>query len=182
MYSLFSWFQKEGKKGLLPVKTEMFAKDVKHLVNENVLVKKTLGTAEYIPYDSIDNEDRNNNIDYRLFRSKPIVKDKNGDSYLYNLQVIVEQLYNSVVFFLKDLWTVPKENFFAFYNKHFVEEYLFHQTMLNVVTNSQYFYPTKEIILSENEYHEKKDAPDFYIREGVNLFLFESILSYFLII
>ena len=173
LYSVFTCFQKEVNKGLLPVKIEMFADEVRHLVNENVLVKMTLGTSEYIPYDSVDNEDRNNNIDYRLFRSKPIVKDKNGDSYLYNLQVFVEQLYNSVVFSLKDLWTVPKENFFAFYNKHFVEEYLFHRTMLNVVTNSQYFYPTKETILSEEEYNEKKDAPDFYIREGVNLFLFE---------
>lgn len=173
LYSIFSCFQKEVKKGLLPIKIEMFAKDVRHLVNENVLIKKTLGSVEYIPYDSVDNEDRNNNIDYRLFRSKPIVKDKSGDSYLYNLQVFVEQIYNSVVFSLKDIWNVPKENFFSFYNKRFIEEYLFHRTMLNVVSCSQYHYPSRDAIMSSEEYKEKKDAPDFYIRGGENLFLFE---------
>lgn len=173
LYSIFNCFQKEVKKGLLPIKIEMFAKDVRHLVNENVLIKKTLGSAEYIPYDSVDNEDRNNNIDYRLFRSKPIVKNKSGDSYLYNLQVFVEQLYNSVVFSLKDIWDVPKENFFSFYNKRFIEEYLFHRTMLNVVSSSHYHYPSRNTIMSSEEYKEKKDAPDFYIRGGEKLFLFE---------
>ena len=173
LYSIFNCFQKEVKKGLLPIKIEVFAKDVRHLVNENVLIKKTLGSAEYIPYNSVDNEDRNNNIDYRLFRSKPIVKDKSGDSYLYNLQVFVEQLYNSVVFSLKDIWDVPKENFFSFYNKRFIEEYLFHRTMLNVVSSSHYHYPSRDTIMSSEEYKEKKDAPDFYIRGGEKLFLFE---------
>lgn len=119
------------------------------------------------PYDSEESNDRDYNIDYRIFRSHPLIKDDKGNYYIYNLPLLCERLYNSLFFDLKSLYT---GNFFQFYNSKFVEQYLFQQSMLECVgKKTTVYFPKKESIGEP----ERKDQPDFYIREKDSILLFE---------
>lgn len=119
------------------------------------------------PYDSNEVNDRDCNIDYRIFRSHPLVKNDQGKYYIYNLPLLCERLYNSLFFDLKSQY---KGNFFQFYNSKFVEQYLFQQSMLKCIgKKSTVYFPHMEIICEP----EQKDQPDFYIREKDSIILFE---------
>lgn len=49
-------------------------------------------------YDTDDVNNRDNNIDYRVFRSHPLIKSNNGQYILYNLPLLCERLYNGLFF------------------------------------------------------------------------------------
>lgn len=100
----------------------------------SVLDNISIGIDEYVAYDSNDNKDRNNNVDYRMFRSRPLIKGKDGYYNPVNYQMICELMYNSLFFVLSELYG---KDFNSFYNKRFVEEYLFHRTMLKICKNSK---------------------------------------------
>lgn len=119
------------------------------------------------PYDSENTNDRESNIDYRMFRSHPLIKCDDGKYYLYSLPLLCERIYNSLFFDLKPFY---KGNFFQFYNSEFVEQYLFQNIMLECIgKKSTSFFPHKEDIGKAEE----KDQPDFYIREQESIILFE---------
>lgn len=166
----------DKEKGLVPFKKELFHKDIQRLIDDNVLEELCLWIEDYIPYDSVDKNDRNNNVDYRVLRSKPFIKGKDGYFYLYNYQLLLEQLYNSIVFTLKEMWDDNIGSFFQYFNKHFVEEFLFQRVMLDIVEKTSVvnaYYPRKEYILTNEKPFEEDDAPDFYCREREKLLLFE---------
>ncbi|MCQ2345889.1 MAG: hypothetical protein MJZ82_03890 [Paludibacteraceae bacterium] len=138
-----------------------------------VLEKLSIDMEEYIAFDAIDNRDRNNNVDYRRFRECPLIKDAAGYYHPINSQMICELLYNSLYFVLAKLYG---REFNSFYYKHFVEEFLYHQTMLKICDGSKrvfHYVPEKEAILSSIIIKEDKDQPDFYVRYKGDIVVFE---------
>ncbi len=133
----------------------------------------SLGINEVIQYNIKDKKnDRENNVDYRYFRARPLVKIADSQYIIYNLPLICERLYNSLFFDLKNTW--EEGDYFQFYTTEFVEKHLFHRTMLKCLgRKSTHNYPSNEEILSENHIPESPDQPDFYIREKDALILFE---------
>lgn len=126
-----------------------------------------LDIKETYQYNNEKVNDRDSNIDYRIFRSHPLIKDGEGKYYLYNLPLLCERLYNSLFFDIKDLY---KGNLFITYNSVFVEQYLFQNIMLECIgKKTTSYFPHKENIGDS----EMKDQPDFYIRERDSVFLFE---------
>lgn len=137
------------------------------LLSENVCDYLSLDINATYPYDSKEDNDRDCNIDYRIFRSHPLIKYDKGKYYIYNLPLLCERLYNSLFFDLKSL---HKGNFFQFYNSKFVEHHLFQHSALECIgKKTTVFLPHKEDIGKA----EQKDQPDFYIREKDSIILFE---------
>lgn len=145
-------------------------------INNSVLEKLSLPIDKPIPYSSENKNDRDSNVDYRKFRSMPLIKDKEGKLYVYNMQLLYEQLYNSIVFALMRLWNKKNGDYFQYYDKHFVEEYLFQRTILKIVCGDKRihaYFPTSNYILYQENKQENKKDPDFYYRIGQRVFLFE---------
>lgn len=128
----------------------------------------------YIPYyDEMDNpNDRDYNVDYRTFRSKPIVKFKDGSGYVViNIQLLCERLFNSLYFDFSPLINGKKGSVGKFdYNKDFIEKVLFRKTLFKCFDRKTYTFPSA--YRSEN-IGESLNEPDFYARKNDNLLILE---------
>lgn len=153
---------------------DMLPQEVLDKISKTVLNKLSLNVEDTIPFDSDDYYNRDNNIDYRVIRSYPIIVDKDKNYYVINSQILCEQLYNSMYFILKKLYR--NKNFDSFYYKRFVEEYLFHRTMLLICDGCNKintYTPSKRDILSPKPMIEHDNQPDFYMRNNTAIFLCE---------
>lgn len=115
----------------------------------------------YLPFDDDDVESKALNVDYRHFRSKPLVKLKDGSGYVViNNQLLCERLFNSLFFDLSPLINSKKGSCGFFdYNKWFVEKVLFRNTFYNCLPSNCFTFPRRGI-----EFEEKDHEPDFYAR------------------
>lgn len=115
----------------------------------------------YLPFDDEDVESKALNVDYRYFRSKPLVKLRDGSGYVViNNQLLCERLFNSLYFDFNPLINGKKGSCGFFdYNKWFVEKVLFRNTFYNCLPSNCFTFPVRGI-----EQEEKDHAPDFYAR------------------
>jgi hypothetical protein len=145
--------------------------DPDKVITKSVLDFMSIDINEYVPFDNEEDERRIDNVDYRIFRSKPLIKTSYNTYIIYNSQLLFERLYSSLFF---DIKGAIKKDAFNFYNKQFVEHILFQQQMLKCINSRtcSRIYPTKEMIENPED-NEDPNQPDFYIREGYNLILFE---------
>jgi hypothetical protein len=120
-----------------------------------------------------DNDTLDEN-DFLTLRSKPFYKISDGVyRIIFNL-FVVEKIFKGIYFQLRDLnKSLPKkekiDDLKSFYGKRFSEETL----SVNVIKS---IYPDKCICFSGKELEGMKidGAPDYYIRKGTNILLFES--------
>lgn len=138
----------------------------KGLFYPQIADKLAIDINEVIPYSSKDTNRRDDNIDYRTFRAKPLIRVSNNTYYVYNLQLIIERTYNSLFFDLKNVWRGG--DFPNFFNKQFVEQSMFRHTMLLCLNKNECTFPTIQMV--ENRIlDERPNQPDFYIREWKRL-------------
>ena len=142
----------------------------KGLFYPQIADKLAIDINEVIPYSSKDTNQRDDNIDYRTFRAKPLIRVSNNTYYVYNLQFIIERTYNSLFFDLKNVWR--GDGFSIFFNKQFVEQSMFRHTMLLCLNKNECTYPTLQMV-DNRIFDERPNQPDFYIRRGGSLVLFE---------
>lgn len=163
-------YQKNQEKGS-PVIDLNSMQDVDGTLNIHVLDFLSINLDEYIPYSSTDIKSRDNNVDYRIFRSRPLIKISDKKYIIYSFPILVERLYNSLFFDLKDSF----KDAFNFYNKDFVEKVLFQPQVLQCLNEkiTSKIYPSREMILYGDKIKEEDNQPDFYLRENDNLILFE---------
>lgn len=146
------------------------------LINKNVLSQISISEHETIDYEG--NTDRNR--DFVRFRSCPIIEMSSGDYVLFNQKLIIERLYNGIYFDLLPYQNELKYNgktYTQFFKEVFVEKYLFDKTMLTCI-NEDHFdtcFPSSSAIEQKDYVDQKEevDQPDFYIREGDAIFIFE---------
>ena len=134
----------------------------KKFISFSLIDNLSIDEDEYIPYNDDDASKRELNIDYRRFRSKPLVKLKDGSGYVViNNQLVCERLYNSLFFDYNPLINSNKNScgFFDF-NKGFVEKVLFRNTFFKCLPSSCNTFPAK----SDSDLPEKSKEPDFYAR------------------
>lgn len=149
--------------------------DPDYLLNKNILQKISIEEDGYI---EIDDEIGDNNRDFVAFRSRPLIKQKNGDYLLYNKQLVIGRLYNSIYFdLLPYKLKYNGKNFNQFYKEVFVEKYLFDRTMAECLKDrkNDVCFPLLEDI-SKRDFVDRKeetDQPDFYYREANTAFIFE---------
>lgn len=112
--------------------------------------------------------------DFISVRTKPFYKVKDGVyRVIFNL-FVVEKIFKGVYFLLRDVNDKLPENqkvagLKSIYTYEFSEKTLLYKTL-------QMIYPDKAIKYSGQELADKKikGAPDYYIRKGKNIMLFES--------
>lgn len=123
-------------------------------------------------HDENDRNNRNLNLDYRVFRAHPLIKMEKGCYIIFSLPILCERLYNGFVFDLLNVF--DGREFFSFYNKYFVERYLFRNAIVSCLGKKvSYTYPTNTAVKSNISEKEQDNQPDFYIRENNNLIIFE---------
>lgn len=76
--------------------------DTSGLINQKVLDYISIEISEIVPYNNITDNDRDNNVDYRIFRSKPIIKLSENQYIICNKQLLAERLYSGLFFDLKN--------------------------------------------------------------------------------
>lgn len=163
-------YQKKQEKGC-PVLNLNRLQDVDDTLNIPVLDFLSINLNEHIPYNNTEIKNRDNNVDYRVFRSRPLIKIGDKEYIIYNFPILVERLYNSLFFDLKDSF----KDAFNFYNKDFIEKVLFQPRVLQCLNEeiTSKIYPSREMILCDDKIKEEDNQPDFYLRENDNLILFE---------
>ena len=145
------------------------------LLNRNVLNHILIEEDGFI---EIDDNVCDENRDFVQFRSCPLIHLKNGDYLLYNKQLIVDRLYNSIYFDLLPLkLKYNKKSFGQLFKEVFVEKFLFDQTMLKCLEDRRLdtCFPKLNDIQKVDfcDGKEDEDQPDFYFREGNDIFIFE---------
>lgn len=140
-------------------------------ITKSVLDNLSIDIRETIAYDTEDIGSRDNNVDYRTFRSHPLVKmNDNGQYIIYSPHLLLERLYSSLFFDIKDGF----KDSFGFYNKEFVERRLFQPAVLEALSRKTSFsYPSHQDVEALDHPVEKDGQPDFYVREDYNIILFE---------
>lgn len=162
-------YQRKGKK-VCPVFDYNRFKDENHLISKNVLDNLSIDITETIAYNAENAESRDDNVDYRTFRSHPLIRIKEGQYLIYSLHLLLERLYSSLFFDLKDGF----KDAFGFYNKEFVERRLFQPAVLTALSKyTSFSLPSESDVKALNAPTEKDGQPDFYIREDYNIILFE---------
>lgn len=146
-----------------------------YMFNEGICNFLSIGKNEVYASSIQDENERNNrnlNLDYRVFRSHPLIKMEEGCYIVFSVPVLCERLYNGFVFDLMNVFA--GKDFFGFFNKYFVERYLFRNTITTCLgKKTSYTYPTITAIKSNAGEEEQDNQPDFYIREKDNLIIFE---------
>lgn len=151
--------------------------DPEQLVNKQVLSQIAIDELETI---SVSDNDNDENRDFIVFRSRPIIHMQDGNYMMYNAHLVIERLYNSIYFDLlpyqKEL-TYNGKTYSQFYKEVFVEKYLLDNTILSCIDENRLdvCFPNVSGIQRADfvDKQEEKDQPDFYIREDCASFIFE---------
>ena len=167
------YYRLNNLKGIPIINTEQISKRDKTGYFSPILIEKlSINENEFIPYDENGNAyQRDNNVDYRIFRSKPFVKLENGSGYvIINTQLLCERLFNSLFFDFSPLISGKNKGigFFDF-NKDFIEKILFRNTLFQCIPEKVYTFPVRNLYNTK----EDKDEPDFYVRKNSNLLIIE---------
>ncbi len=112
--------------------------------------------------------------DFLSLRAKPFYKIKEGVYRIIFRLFVVEKIFKGVYFILRDInTTLPKadriSNLKSLFGDEFSEKVMTYEILKRI-------YPDKCIAFTGKELADKKidGAPDYYIRKGKNILLFES--------
>jgi hypothetical protein len=113
-------------------------------------------------------------IDFRILRSHPIYKKSKGNYYFVYGYFLLELIYKGVYFKLNELNKLPKneqiKEFRSFYCDYFSEQTILYNVLKDVY-GKKYVHMSGDYI--KNEFGIVAE-PDYYIRNGNKIFLFES--------
>lgn len=110
--------------------------------------------------------------DYKIIRSKPLIKEENGQYYPLHYNFFVDKLYQGLVF---DFYTNTSiqslhknfGQFLGYLGQEFAEQYLFNEYL------PLCFFPKKYVLSVPGTQIIGIEYSDFYVREGNVLYLFE---------
>lgn len=150
--------------------------DVDHLLTQEVLESISIQYDTIINYSAIEKDDRRSNSDYRMLRDKPIVKFGNGDFFIYNIEFMLDKLFNSLYFEFKSF--NQSANLGIDINKLFTDtfcERIMFDSYMNKSINEKRYKGKSEADCIKN--YKKKDvelgAPDYIVKEDDAILLFE---------
>lgn len=169
---LYYKVHRDKEKGC-PILDLDLLKDETGFLDKKLTKALSISVNDYFPYDE-DGANGDANVDFRQFRSKPLIHLGDNKYIIYSFPLLCERVYNSMFFELKEVSEMNFGQFVNFYNTDFVERYLFQRTMFKGLNHRDIkYFPCKSLVYGFEKIKEDKDQPDFYIREGSNIFLFE---------
>ena len=142
--------------------------DEDHLINKNILESLCIPYDITIKYGTKDADDRNANIDYRVFRNKPIIKMSNGDYCIYNWEFLIDRLFNSLYFEFKDLPNLGNftKQIPSLFTDKFAEKKLFNDLLKEAVSSTMYKLLSEDEMRKVYKTAQNELAPPDYILDG----------------
>lgn len=164
-------YRKSQKGGVPKINLQkLSAGDQTGLFSASLVQALSVEEDEYIPYDDPDAQTSVQNVDYRVFRSKPFIHFKSGEYAVVNIQLLCERVFNSLYFdFLPIINGRNGSVGFFDYNKDFVEKILFRQTFFKCLPFKQFTFPLRD----NSPEKEESNEPDFYSRRNSDLIICE---------
>lgn len=144
-------------------------RDEDHLIEEYIFEKDSIDIHSVIPLED--------NVDYVAFRNKPFIKIGPRQYAVVDIGFVIDKIYNSLYFTLNSLWQSrnpdkPKE-FNRIFTTEYSEEYMLAGTMKEVSDKFGWFSLTDAECKSIVSEKRLSSPPDFYIRNGNEIVLFE---------
>ena len=150
--------------------------DVDRLLTKDVLESISLPYNIVINYSAIDKDDRCSNSDYRMLRDKPIIKFGNGDFFIYNMEFMLDRLFNSLYFEFKFLNQSAKLgiDIAHLFTEKFSERIMFDMYMSKSINENRYIGISEaECVENSKKKDDELGAPDYIVMEGNDVLLFE---------
>jgi hypothetical protein len=121
---------------------------------------------------SVQHYSKSDDVDFKVVRSAPLIKTEEDSYRISHPLFFTDKLFKGLYFELSSInETIDKkiQSFRSYYTSNFSEKYLFYSII-------QYFLNQNSIHFSGQELDELKviAAPDYYIRNGKYIFLFEN--------
>lgn len=131
-----------------------------------ILDKFALMSNEIIPFEE--------NVDFISFRNQPLIRLEKNTYWVIDENFLANRLYRSLFFGIKKQNDSIQEkykiaNFFQFFTTNFSEETLFYDVMKHIIGRKSYIHHSG----AEMRCMEISGEPDYYIRNGNDIFLFE---------
>lgn len=163
---------RNGQQGGVPIINidRIKAGDKTGLFSESLVDALSIDEEACIPFEDPEVKGNAQNVDYRVFRSKPFIRFKTGEYAVINIQLLCERVYNSLYFDFQPLIRGGKGSLgFYDYNKSFVEKILFRKTIFKCIPPQWSTFPPRKNAPEQEDPHE----PDFYTRHKSNLVICE---------
>lgn len=144
-------------------------KDEDELLSEQIVDKDSIDIHEVISLKD--------NVDYQTFREKPFIKIAPHEYAVIDVSFMIYRMFDGLYFMFNDLWQCKHPDNTQGFNRIFTTEFSEETVLVNClkeVSNTHGWFS-----LTDNECKtvvpEKKlsSPPDFYIRDGKNVILFE---------
>lgn len=158
-------------------------KSIGHVNFEN-LKTKDQKLLRYIAFKSSRQYDEiipiKDNRDYKAFRAKPLIAINDEELFVFNVQFLVEHIYNSLYFEFRNIavrkFGMTPQEFNSLYTTEFSEDYLFARNMKEASEFGYDIALTDPECIARDGSKDRCNAspPDFYIRKGNVVFLFEN--------
>ena len=133
--------------------------------------KMILDQFAFSSSDTIPDEE---NVDFISFRNQPLIQFRENTYWIIDNNFLANRLYRSLFFGIKKQNnSIQKQykiaDFFQFYTTQFSEETLFYNVMQHIIGKKSYIHHSGKEMRSMGISGE----PDYYIRNGNDIFLFE---------
>lgn len=150
--------------------------DIDRLLTKEVLESISLPYDTHINYSATSKDDRYSNSDYRMLRDKPIIRMGNGDFFIYNIEFLLDRLFNSLYFEFMSLNQSAKlgMDIRKLFTDTFNEHIMFDSYMGKSV-NENYSQGISEAECLEcyTKNDDELGPPDYIVKERNNILLFE---------
>ena len=114
-------------------------------------------------------------LDFKDLRASPLIKFRDGQYAIVNELFTIQKIYNGLYFELKDIYenelNNKKNTFRTYFTAYFSESFLLYKVLRMIYKKRSYIQFTGDEI---KEHYQKEGGPDYYIRNGKKIFLFEN--------
>lgn len=144
-------------------------RDEEELLSEQIVDRDSIDIHEVIPLED--------NVDYQTFREKPFIKIAPHEYAVIDVSFMIYRMFDGLYFIFNDLWKCKYPDNMQGFNTIFTTEFSEKTILVNClkeVTNTHGWFSLADDEC-RNVVPQKKlsSPPDFYIRDGKNVILFE---------
>lgn len=164
----------EYKSGLIDKNLNF---DIDNIFSKTIIEEISLPYNSIIRYSAANENDRESNSDYRIFRDKPIIKLEDGNFFIYNIELLIDKIFNSLYFEFNsypqdEASKIDVKNLFT---EIFSEKVIFDHYMNKCIDKyTQCGYSEEESKKKYNNHKDKELGPsDYIIIDKSSLMLFE---------
>lgn len=139
------------------------------LLSERIVDKDSIDIHEPIPLEK--------NVDYTTFRERPFIKIAPHEYVVIDISFLISRMYDGLYFIFNELWTRKhpddKKRFNQIYTTELSEENILTTCLKEVAKVNDWFSLSDKECKSIIREDKLSSPPDFYIRAGKDVYLFE---------